>query len=305
MAETRKRLGRGLDSLISPTRIQELATASADAAVAPAADIARHRHYDYVTELPLEKIHRNPHQPRQNWDEKKLLDLADSIKANGLIQPVLVRQMGEGYQLIAGERRFRAMQMAGRAGIPAVVRQASEEQMVEWALVENIHRTDLNALERARAYQHYLEAFSLTAQQAAEKLGEDRSTVANYIRLLELPNEIQQMVTEGLLSMGHARALLGVPDKRRQLELAQLAIGQGFSVRELERRIQAAQRPDPASSSNGPEKSPHIQELEREWTRTLGTKVTIKPRGQKGHRGCIVIDFYSLDDFDRIRERLC
>ena len=304
MTETRKRLGRGLDSLISPTRIQELASAPAEPQTISAAEVARHRHYDYVTELPLEKIHRNPHQPRQNWDEKKLLDLADSIKANGLIQPVLVRQMGEGYQLIAGERRYRAMQLAGRAGIPAVVRQASEEQMVEWALVENIHRSDLNALERARAYQHYLQSFSLTAQQAAEKLGEDRSTVANYIRLLELPGEIQQMLTANLLSMGHARALLGVPDNHKRLELAQLTIRQGFSVRELERRIQAAQRRDPMPRSDGPEKSPHIQELEREWTRTLGTKVSIKTKGRKGHQGCVVIDFYSLDDFDRIRERL-
>jgi len=301
MADEKKRLGRGLDSLLSSTRLSELNDIALpeqnDTQPAVIAKVTSPR----VAELPLDKIQRNPHQPRQKWDEERLLDLADSIKANGLIQPILVRPLADGYQLIAGERRLRAAMLAQQKTIPAIIRHATEEQMVEWSLVENIHRTDLNSLERANAYQHYIKTFNLTQQDAAQRLGEDRATIANYIRLLELPSEIKTMISDGLLSMGHARALLAVLPAGRRLELAKEVIVRKLSVRQLERRIQ---EPGPAASPAQPEKNAHIQELQQEMSRVLGTKVIIQTQGKKSQRGRIIIEFYSLDDFDRIKEKL-
>ena len=303
MSEVKKRLGRGLDSLLSSTRIHEIEEEAKQSVTDTQIPIDRSIVGISVVDLPMEKIHRNPHQPRQNWDDRKLFELAESIKANGLIQPILVRQMGEGYQLIAGERRLRAMRMSGMHTIPSIVKQASEEQVMEWALIENIHRSDLSALERANAYDHYIQYFSLTQQQAAERLGEDRSTIANYIRLRELPEEIKSMLHDGILSMGQARALLGVSDKIKQVELAETAAKKNMSVRELERRVKSEQQ-DKKRNEKTEEKNANIIELERELTRSLGTKVRIKTVGAKQQRGSVIIEFYNLDDFDRIKERL-
>lgn len=300
MAETKKRLGRGLDALLSSTRMEHLEDDRPAADVAPpsAGGIG-------IRELSLDQVRTNPHQPRQHWNQEKLFELAESIKTHGLVQPIIVRAMGDGYELIAGERRLRAGQMAGLVTIPALVRDASEEQMLEWALVENIHRADLNALERARAYRRCMQQFGLTQQQLAERLGEDRATVANYIRLLELSAPVQTLVVDGKLTMGHARALLGLADERQRERLAEQCVVGHWSVRELERRVQALQQAPPPASATAPTgRSLHIMELEQELRQALGTKVLIKPSGRKGDRGKIVIDFYSLDDFDRIRERL-
>jgi ParB family chromosome partitioning protein len=304
MAETKRKLGRGLNSLLSSTRLQEL-----DAIASQAGDMAQplvntRVTQDRVMELPIEKINRNPYQPRQNWDEGKLYELAESIKANGLIQPILVRPMGDGYQLVAGERRMRATQMAGKGVIAAIVKQADEAQMLEWSLIENIHRADLNSLERARAYHRYIDSFSLTQQEAAGRLGEDRSTIANYIRLLELPARIKEMLTEGVLSMGHGRVLLGVDDPEARLKLAERVGRENISVRQLERMVQQIQRGGDDVVAKKVEKSANVLDLEREMTRCLGTKVSIKPTGKKGHRGRIIIEYYSLDDFERIREKI-
>lgn len=313
MSETKKRLGRGLNSLLSSTRLDEIAEitppASSEAALREILEVKSPesipyvRPSDYITELPLEKIKRNPHQPRQHWDDQKLLDLSESIKANGLIQPILVRPMSDGFQLIAGERRLRATQMADKEKIPAIVRDATEEQMLEWALVENIHRADLSPLERAHAYQQYMTRFSMTQQEAGDKLGEDRSTIANYVRLLELPETVRPMLAEGQISMGHARALLGVPDKKVQLKFAEMTYRQHLSVRKLERLIQAHKNPPVQLSPEVTARQTHINELEQEMTRSLGTRVVIKTAGKKSHRGKIVIEFYSLDEFERIRQR--
>jgi len=303
MSEVKKRLGRGLDSLLSSTRIHEIEEEARQSVTDTQIPVDRSIVETSVVDLPIEKIHRNPHQPRQNWDDKKLFELAESIKANGLIQPILVRQMGEGYQLIAGERRLRAMRMSGKQSIPSIVKQASEEQVMEWALIENIHRSDLSALERANAYEHYIKYFSLTQQQAAERLGEDRSTIANYIRLRELPEEIKSMLHDGALSMGQARALLGISDVHKQVELAEVVVKKNLSVRELEKRVKLEQQEKkPTEKAEG--KNANTIELERELTRSTGTKVTIKTMGTKQHRGSIIIEFYNLDDFDRIKERL-
>lgn len=300
MPEAKKRLGRGLDALLSSTRLEQISDVGLEERI-KAAPITAAVGHEFIEDLPLEKINRNPHQPRQVWDEEKLHELAESIRVLGLVQPIIVRPMGQGYQLIAGERRLRACQKAGKNTIAAIVRDANEEQMIEWALVENIHRDDLNPIERARAYHHYMERFNLTQQQVAERIGEDRSTIANYVRLLELSDELRNWVGDGRLSMGHARALLGLTEGKR-IKLAQDAVGQKWSVRELERRVQAEK--SNVNNIPRPARNPHIVELEQEMTRALGTKVTIVTNGRKADRGKIIIEFYSLDDFDRIREAL-
>ena len=281
MTAQKRRLGKGLDALLSSTRFepeQDIETkdtqsdntaieafrsdamvqtampsgmasgvpsgvpSGAAAAVMEPVDLAVTE--DRMVMLPLEKITRNPHQPRQQWNETALYELAESIKANGVIQPVVVRQMGQSFQLIAGERRLRASRLAGKREIPALVRQADEEQMLEWALVENIHRADLNPMERARAYEHYLKTFSLTQEQAAKRLGENRSTVANYVRLLELPESVRQMVSAEDLSMGHARALLGAGSARAMVNLANKVVTEKLSVRQLEAMIRQHRQDD-------------------------------------------------------------
>lgn len=301
MSETKRRLGKGLNSLLSSTRLQEIEQSSP---VVQDADSASEKPGERILSLPIEKISTNPHQPRQHWNEQKLLDLADSIKANGLIQPIIVRSLNSGFQLIAGERRLRASQMAGLKTIPAVIRDATEEQMLEWALVENIHRADLSPIERARAYQHYLKSFSLTQETAAGKLGEDRSTIANYVRLLELSDDIQKLLAAGAITMGHARALLSLEDPLQRSKLAQLIIAKKLSVRDVERQVQVLKNP-PTEALKQPENpSPLIQELQQQMTQALGTKVVIKTVGKKARRGKIIIEFYNLDDFDRIKEKL-
>ena len=312
MAETKKRLGRGLDSLLSATRLRELDEVVSQQPIEVKVKdrpkitptISQSTVVNQVISIPVESINRNPHQPRQHFGQQKLLELAESIKANGLIQPILVRPVGKGYQLIAGERRLKATEIAGKKTIQAVVRNASEEQMLEWALIENIHRDDLNPLERANAYKNYVTSFSLSQQEASQRLGEDRSTIANYMRLLELPEEIKQMLNENQLSMGHARALLGLENQQQKLQLARLAIKQKLSVRDLERAVQKFKFPQEKTANSKPDKSSHILELEQEMSRSLGTKVLINTVGRKGHRGRIVIDFYNLDEFDRIKEKL-
>jgi ParB family chromosome partitioning protein len=303
MSETKKRLGKGLNSLISSTRLEELEKPDFEPSpIVPS--LGASQGHEYIRELPLSKIQRNPHQPRQSWDESKLFELAESINANGLIQPVIVRPMGDSYQLIAGERRLRAMRMAGKTTISAIVRPANEEQLLEWALIENIHRDDLNPIERARAYQNYLQRFSLTQKEAAQRLGEDRSTIANYARLMELSDNIKDLVAQGKITMGHARALLGIADIKKRQELAETIVTLHWSVRETEKRIQVLQQQAQSKTVKTPAKTPHILELEQEMTRQLGTRVTINTSGRKGHRGKIIIEFYNLDDFDRIKEQM-
>ena len=253
--------------------------------------------------MPISAISANPHQPRTVWDQQQLDKLAESIKTNGVIQPVILRPGGKGYELIAGERRFRAAQLAGLTEIPALVRQASDDQLLELALVENIHRTDLNPIERAKAYRKYLNVFSFTQAEVAEKLGENRSVIANYLRLLDLPDEIKQMLTGGQLTMGHARAILALPSDELRRKLANRAMAGRLSVREVERLVRQYTENSSKSKKSIPLKPPHIITLERNLTSQLGTKVTIETR-KNGQRGKISIEFYSLDEFDRIAEKI-
>jgi ParB family chromosome partitioning protein len=259
--------------------------------------------HDSLREISLDAISPNPYQARTVWNEQELGELAASVRANGIIQPIIVRPAGTGYQLIAGERRFRAAKLASLATIPALIRRASDEQLHEWALVENIHRVDLNPIERAKAYQDYLNTFSLTQAEAAERLGEGRSVIANYLRLLDLPQEIKGMLGEGQLTMGHARAILALPTDELRRKLANRAMAGRLSVREVERLVRRYLAGTSQPRAAGRSKPPHVLDIEKRLASQLGTKVSVETR-KNGQRGRIIIEFYSLDEFDGMMERL-
>lgn len=314
--EKPKHLGRGLASLLGPITFNanEANQAPANPAIAAASPlgvpITTTGNYppdkelrESLQEVNIDDISPNPYQPRTVWDQQELADLAESIKANGIIQPIIVRSAGSKYELIAGERRLRAAQLASLTRIPALVREASDEQMLELSLIENIHRANLNPIERAKAYQNYLNAFSLTQAEAAERLGENRSVIANYLRLLDLPDEVKQMLAEGQLTMGHARAMLALPTDELRRKLANRAMAGRLSVREVERLVRKYLVGAGQAKTTIRSKSTHILELENELTKQLGTKVAIETR-KNGQRGKIIIEFYSLDEFDRITERI-
>lgn len=303
--EKPKHLGRGLDSLLSPITIVSETSPKKELPDFPNEyNIINDKELkDSYLEIRLDAISPNPYQARITWNDEELAELAESIKANGVVQPIIVRPITGGYQLIAGERRLRAAKLASLEKIPALIRQANDEQLHEWSLVENIHRVDLNPIERAKAYRDYLSAFSLTQTEAAERLGEDRSVVANYLRLLDLPPEIKQMLAESKLSMGHARAILALPTDELRRKLANRAMAGRLSVREVERLVRRYLTSSGHEKSSIRSKLPHILDLENNLSRQLGTKVTIETR-KNGQRGKIIIEFYSLDEFDGITERL-
>jgi ParB family chromosome partitioning protein len=299
-----RHLGRGLESLLGPITapgpaIHDTVTGQSDVSKMPLDKELG----ESLQDLPLGSISANPYQARTVWNDQDLTELADSIKVNGILQPILVRRFQGGYQLIAGERRFRAAQMAGLTKVPALVREVTDEQLFEWSLVENIHRRDLNAIERAKAYQRYLGAFSLTQAEAADRLGEDRSVIANYLRLLDLPDEILKMLVDGRLTMGHARAILALPTDELRRKLANRALAGRLSVREVERLVRKHVEEDPAARTKVRTKPSHIVDLEEKLHRHLGARVFIQTR-RNGQRGRIAIDFDSLDEFDRITEAL-
>jgi len=302
--EKAKHLGRGLQSLLSPITTHR--TEPTEALPSPISDTNMPPDIDLhnsLQELNIEAISPNPYQPRTVWNDQDLADLAESIKANGIIQPIIVRPSGSKYQLIAGERRFRAAKLALMTTIPALVRSASDKQLLELSLVENIHRVGLNPIERAKAYQDYISTFSLTQAQTAERLGEDRSVIANYIRLLDLPQEIKQMLTDGQLTMGHARTILALPTDELRRKLANRALVGRLSVREVERLVRKYITGTSQAKTTIRTKPPHILDLERKLSSQLATKVNIDTR-KNGQRGRIVIEFYSLDEFESITERI-
>lgn len=299
-----RHLGRGLESLIGPITLEpeeenQLLSGPENISNFPPDKELQ----DSYQEISIDAISPNPYQSRTVWNEQELTELAESIKTNGVIQPIIVRPFGDGYQIIAGERRFRAAQLASLAAIPAMVRLANDKQLLEWALVENIHRVDLNPIERAKAYQEYSSTFSLTQAEAAERLGENRSVVANYLRLLDLPQEIKKMLAECQLTMGHARAILALPTDELRRKLANRAMAGRLSVREVERLVRRYLTGTGQANTTIRSKPPHILDLERKLASQLGTKVSIETR-KNGQRGRIIIEFYSLDEFDGITERL-
>ena len=300
----RPHLGRGLEALLGPinlnSQVKQPETNGQEQNKYP----IDKELYKSKSELSISDLRPNPFQPRQFWNESDLHDLAESIKHNGVIQPILVRPSLEGgHEIIAGERRFRAAQMAGLNTVPVLIRNATDEQMLELALVENIHRADLNPIERAKAYRKYLDSFSLNQTEAAARLGEDRSVISNYLRLLELPSDLQKLLIENQLSMGHARAILALPDDDIKRKLANRAMAGRLSVREVERLVRKLLQGDRESPSQKKEKAAYILDLENQLQTLLGTKVRIESN-RKGQRGRIIIDYYSLDEFERLTERM-
>ena len=273
-----RKLGRGLDSLLGEAKPNEGAE---------------------VLSLPLDKIHRSPHQPRQDFDEAALAELAASIRANGVLQPIIVRPGAMGYEIVAGERRARAARIAGLTAVPAIVRRYSDEDTLVLSLVENIQRADLNAIDRALAYRRLVSHLKVTQDEVARRLGLDPSSVSNLIRLLELPSEVQDLVRGGALTMGHARALLGLSDDIDRLRIAERVVREELSVRAVENLVRdGAEAPKRRST---PRKPPQIMALESELRGILGTKVQIQDRRGKGR---ILIEYYSPEEFERVLAQL-
>jgi len=292
-----RRLGRGLSAIIS------FSDAESQPPATPEQSPVAKEPEGTGRMIKVSQLRPNPAQPRQEFPPEHLKDLADSIAKTGVIQPIVVRKKGPStYEIIAGERRWRAAQMAGLSELPAVVREATDEEMLEVALVENIHREDLNAIERAQAYKKYCDSFSLTSEQVAQRVGEDRTTVTNYIRLLELPNEVKQWVREGKLSMGHARCLLGLTSASMRVQAAKECMDKDLSVRVLEKLVrdrQAARSQPSEAQTDKKAKRPLIREIEQVFVRALGTRVEILESARKG-RGKVIIHYASLEDFDRL-----
>ena len=299
-----RHLGRGLEALMGPmTSPSGSFTLASDGHQDGSTQSGDNQIRSTAFEVPLESISPNPHQARTTWNEEKLSELAQSIDANGLVQPIVLRKTPTGYQLIAGERRFRAYQKLGKRTIPALVREATEEQMFELSLVENIHRSDLNPVERAKAYRSYITQFELTQTEAANRLGEDRSVLSNLLRILELPIDLQQLLAGGQLSMGHAKAILALPTEQLRRRLANRALAGRLSVRDVESMVRATLEGETSPAATPPPQAPHIQELEAKLSSHLGTRVSIKTR-KWGHRGKLVIEFQSLDEFDHLLEMM-
>ncbi|RKG88023.1 ParB/RepB/Spo0J family partition protein [Corallococcus terminator] len=289
-ADTQKRaLGRGLSALIPQ------AAPAAPAPVPPSKA--------GVLKLAIEAIHRDNLQPRRHFDEAKLHELTESIKAQGILQPILVRKDGDGYKIIAGERRWRASQAAGLKEIPAIVREVTEAQAFELALVENLQRSDLNPIEEADGYKRLVDEFKFTQEQVAQKVGKERSTVANALRLLALPADVKEMVANGSLSMGHARALLGVPRLPELQNLARQVTEKKLSVRDTERLVQQGRSAKSKDTGKpAPKVSPQVKALTEELQRRLGTKVRLSEKSPG--KGTLEVDFFSYDDLDRLLKLL-
>ncbi len=257
-----------------------------------------------ILELNINSIIPNEYQPRRTFDDKALSDLVDSIKEKGIIQPVIVRKTSSNsYQLIAGERRWRAAKIAGLIGIPAIVKEAAPEEALELALIENIQREDLNPVETAEAFQKLINEFKLTHDDISKKVGKDRATVTNYLRILKLPFEIKKWIAEGSLSMGHAKALLQVENQRLQTEIAGKVIKYALSVRETEALCKKGFMPQPHPSATSKSKDPQIASLEEKMMHRLGTKVRLIHKSNK-KGGRIEIEYYSLEELDRLLEIL-
>lgn len=253
-----------------------------------------------MARIDVDRIRPNPFQPRADFDAASLDELSRSILEKGVIQPVTVRRVDGEYQLISGERRLRAAQKAGLGSIPAYILEvASDDELLELALVENIQREDLNPIEIATAYQRLIDECRLTQEQVAQKVGKERSTVTNFLRLLKLPAKIKDGLRKGAISMGHARAIINVPAERDQLRMYEKIVSSGISVRKVE---QIARSRKPRTGSQKRARSADIQHVEDKLRQKLGTKVTVRPKA--GGKGEIVVEYFSLDDLDRILDLL-
>ncbi len=278
---TRKVLGRGLEALIPGSSV-----ASPDPQPG-----------EKVAQIPLEEIDANPFQPRKRFDDDRLKELADSIRTDGVLQPVVVRRRGNRYELVMGERRLQAARLAGVPMMPVVVREVRDADALRLAIVENVQRENLNAIEEAQAYRRLISEFGLSQTDVAGMVGKDRSSVANTIRLLNLPDEVQRMVADGTLTGGHARALLSLATQKEQLALARRIAEQNLSVRQVEAEVGLVRvRKDTEKTHK--DKPAYLVDLEKAFAQYLGTRVAIDEK--RGGKGRISIEFYSYDDFERL-----
>jgi ParB family transcriptional regulator, chromosome partitioning protein len=288
----RRALGKGLDSLLPRVQVPS---------VAPSADAEGGK----PREIPLDQIDRNPFQTRSHVDEEQLSELAASITSNGVVQPVLVRPLANGrFQLIAGERRWLASERAGKATIPAILRQVSDEQAMEITIVENLQRSDLNPMEQARAFERLSREFHMTQEQMAQRPGKDRTSVANFLRLLKLPSTVQARVESGVLSFGHARTLLAFEHAEEMEKAAQRIVSLSLSVRQTETYVQGLLHPEKAAKKDPkpqPPIDPNIREVQERLQRALGLKVNIEDHNG---RGKVIIEYARLEDFDTLLEQL-
>jgi ParB family chromosome partitioning protein len=288
----RRALGKGLESLL-PSRPVTIA-AAAEPPAAPASE-------GQPLEIALDKIERNPWQTRTRFDEAQLNELAQSITATGVVQPILVRPLKDGrYQLIAGERRWLASERAGKKTVPAIIRHVADEQVLEITIVENLQRTDLNPMEQARAYQRLSETFKLTQEQMAQRTGKERASVANFLRLLRLPEGVQTKVETGELSFGHARALLALDTPEAITSAAQKVLALSLSVRQAESYVQGIINPEAKEKkAEKPQQAadPNVREAEDQLRRKLGLKVKIEDKKGKGK---VIIEYSGIEDFDAI-----
>lgn len=292
----KKTLGRGLQALLGGDSNDDSNVAVAEKT--SFSDAETHS-------ISIDEIDANPYQPRRDFDPEEIASLAQTISVHGIIQPVVVRQVGGRYQIIAGERRLRAAQEAGLREVPVRVLEIDDQQSFEFALIENLQRKDLNAIEKAYAFQQYIGQFGATHEELAAQLGVDRSTVTNLVRLLELPESVQDAVRTGQITNGHARALLSIDDPIQQISLCKQIIEQSLSVRQTEQLVKQ-QKPKPEKTSAPapakPAKSNHILSLETDLRRRLGAKVEIAPKTKDS--GSIIIHFETNDDFERVVEIL-
>ena len=275
----RKALGRGLGALLSSDRTIDLGSEP--------------------TEVELDSIVPGSMQPRTHFDEASLQSLAESIRSHGIVQPLLVRRRGDGYELIAGERRWRAAKLAGLAKVPVVVKEVPDDSLLEIALIENIQREDLNPIEEAQAYKKLIETVGLTQEALASRVGRDRSYITNYLRLLRLPDDLQQLVVEGRLSTGHARTLLALTHVDLQRRTARKIIDDGLSVRATELLVHKSSEEKPAKkSAASPVDDPNVRAAESKLRRALGTQVKITQTAEG--KGKIEISFFDARDLDRV-----
>ncbi len=276
----RKVLGRGLDALISSVAVDTLSR-------------------EKVQMLKLDQVHASKFQPRLHFSESKIEELAKSIKEKGVIQPILVRASGiDRYELIAGERRLRAAKSLGLNEIPAIIRRVADADLLELSIIENVQREELNSIEEAKAYQRLAQEFGYSQDSIATKVGKDKSSVSNLLRLLNLPQKVQDYLSQSLISFGHARALIPILDEKRQIDLCLKIVDKGLSVRQVELMVNPKSK---TKITRGKTQDRDIQALEDKLQRTLGTKVRIH-HGKK--RGKIEIEYYSLDDLDRVLKSL-
>jgi ParB family chromosome partitioning protein len=284
----RRALGKGLGALL-PTRTPQLQ--SSEPAQGPPPE-------QPSSTIPIDSIDANPIQPRRVFQGERLAELAQSIRANGIIQPLVVRKAGDRYQLVAGERRWRAAKLAGLNQVPAVVQDIPDDRLLEITLIENIQREDLNPIETANAFNALSTELNLSAEEIGRRTGKDRTTIVNSLRLLNLPADLQQLVSERRLSAGHARCLLSLPTAELQREVAEKAVAQGWSVRQLERTTQKMTEGRQPKHADEVETDPNVKAAIEEMSRVLGTKVKIIEKAKQ--KGRIEIEYYSAEDLDRI-----